>query len=39
MYDQVGDISTEIGTIKRNETDVLELKVTIAEMKKITTRI
>lgn len=34
MYDQVGNINTEIGIVKRNEINILELKVTIAEMKK-----
>ena len=34
MYDQVGNTNTEIGIVKRNEIDILELKVTIAEIEK-----
>lgn len=34
MDDLVGNISLEIGIIKRNEIDILELKVTIAEVQK-----
>ena len=33
VYDQVGDINIEIGIVKRNKIEILELKVTIAEIK------
>lgn len=36
MYDQIGNINEEIGIIKRNQIQILELKGTVADMKKIT---